>query len=71
MRVGVVNYVGFLVVFEINGVVIDILLLFVSFFLVNYDQKNYFNINCFVLDMKVLIIFNYIYLRYLLINVLV
>lgn len=71
MRVGVVNYVGFLVVFEINGVVIDILLLFVSFFLVNYDQKIYFNINCFVLDMKVLIIFNYIYLRYLLINVLV
>lgn len=71
MRVGVVNYVGFLVVFEINGVVIDILLLFVSFFLVNYDQKIYFNINCFVLDMKVLIIFNYFYLRYLLINVLV
>lgn len=71
MRVGVVNYVGFLVVFEINGVVIDILLLIVSFFLVNYDQKIYFNINCFVLDMKVLIIFNYIYLRYLLINVLV
>lgn len=71
MRVGVVNYVGFLVVFEINGVVIDILLLFVSFFLVNYDQKIYFNINCFVLDMKVLIIFNYIYIRYLLINVLV
>lgn len=71
MRVGVVNYVGFLVVFEINGVVIDILLLFVSFFLVNYDQKIYFDINCFVLDMKVLIIFNYIYIRYLLINVLV
>lgn len=71
MRVGVVNYVGFLVVFEINGVVIDILLLFVSFFLENYDQKIYFNINCFVLDMKVLIIFNYIYIRYLLINVLV
>lgn len=71
MRVGVVNYVGFLVVFEINGVVIDILLLFVSFFLVNYDQKIYFNINYFVLDMKVLIIFNYIYIRYLLINVLV
>lgn len=71
MRVGVVNYVGFLVVFEINGVVIDILLLFVSFFLVNYDQKIYFNINCFVLDMKVLIIFNYIYIWYLLINVLV
>lgn len=71
MRVGVVNYVGFLVVFEINGVVIDILLLFVSFFLVNYDQKIYFNINCFVLDMKVLYIFNYIYIRYLLINVLV
>lgn len=71
MRVGVVNYVGFLVVFEINGVVIDILLLFVSFFLVNYDQKIYFNINFFVLDMKVLIIFNYIYIRYLLINVLV
>lgn len=71
MRVGVVNYVGFLVVFEINGVVIDILLLFVSFFLVNNDQKIYFNINCFVLDMKVLYIFNYIYIRYLLINVLV
>lgn len=71
MRVGVVNYVGFLVVFEINGVVIDILLLFVSFFLVNYDQKIYFNINFYVLDMKVLIIFNYIYIRYLLINVLV
>lgn len=71
MRVGVVNYVGFLVVFEINGVVIDILLLFVSFFLVNNDQKIYFNINCFVLDMKVLIIFNYIYIWYLLINVLV
>lgn len=71
MRVGVVNYVGFLVVFEINGVVIDILLLFVSFFLVNYDQKIYFNINCFVLDMKVLYVFNYIYIRYLLINVLV
>lgn len=71
MRVGVVNYVGFLVVFEINGVVIDILLLFVSFFLVNNDQKIYFNINCFVLDMKVLYVFNYIYIRYLLINVLV
>lgn len=71
MRVGVVNYVGFLVVFEINGVVIDILLLFVSFFLVNNDQEIYFNINCFVLDMKVLIIFNYIYIRYILINVLV
>lgn len=71
MRVGVVNYVGFLVVFEINGVVIDILLLFVSFFFVNNDQKIDFNINCFVLDMKVLYIFNYIYIRYLLINVLV
>lgn len=71
MRVGVVNYVGFLVVFEINGVVIDILLLFVSFFFVNNDQKIYFNINCFVLDMKVLYVFNYIYIRYLLINVLV
>lgn len=71
MRVGVVNYVGFLVVFEINGVVIDILLLLVSFFFVNNDQKIYFNINCFVLDMKVLYVFNYIYIRYLLINVLV
>lgn len=31
MRVGVINNVGYLVLFEINGVVIDIFLLIVSF----------------------------------------
>lgn len=48
MRVGVINYVGFLVLFEINGIVIDIILLVVNFKfwkLINFFLYIYFVLN--------------------------
>lgn len=71
MRVGAVNHAGFLAAFETNGVVIDTSPPLVSFLSANYDYKIYFNINCFVLDMEALTIFNHTHIRHLLINALV